>query len=53
MKEKVFVVFGYNGILKSSGPVGVARTRKGAEKILKDHEYMLDDHKIIETELEA
>ena len=29
----VYVVTGYNGILKASGPVGVSKTKEGAERI--------------------
>jgi len=47
----IFIVFGYNGVLRSSGPIGAAKTRKGAEKILKENEYALDKHMIIETKL--
>ena len=48
---KIFVVTGYNGILKSFGPVGAATTREGAREIVKENEYMLDDHIISEIEL--
>lgn len=48
---KVYVVVGYNGILKASGAVGVATTKKLADRIAKEHEYMLDKVDIQEFEL--
>lgn len=48
---KVYVVVGYNGILKATGGVGVATTEELAERIAKEHEYMLDKVDIQEFEL--
>jgi hypothetical protein len=39
---EVFVVIGYNGILKFSGVVGVADSKEKADKIAADSAYMLD-----------
>ena len=49
----VYVVTGYNGLLKAYGPVGVAKTPEGAEAIKKAHDYMLDEVLISEMELES
>jgi len=49
----VYVVTGYNGILNAHGPVGVARTREGAEKIQAEHEYLLDESLITEMEVRS
>jgi hypothetical protein len=47
----VYIVTGYNGLLNTYGPVGVATTIELAEKIKSEHEYMLDESIITETEL--
>jgi len=49
---KIFVVVGYNGISKAYGIVGASKTKEGAERIQKEHDYMLDEHQIQETELQ-
>jgi hypothetical protein len=48
----VYVVVGYNGLLKAYGIVGVSKSIEGAERIRKEHEYMLDDSDIQKAELE-
>ena len=48
---KIYVVIGYNGILKSYGLVGASKTEEGAKAIVKEHEYMLDEWDIQTTEL--
>lgn len=52
MQSKVYIVFGYNGLLNAYGPVGASKTPAGAERIKEEHEYMLDKVEIAETELE-
>lgn len=49
---KVFIVTGYNGILQGAGPAGVSTTKEGAERIQKEKEYMLDDSRIDEYEVQ-
>lgn len=49
---KVFVVVGYNGILRTAGCVGVAKTKEEAEQIVKEEEYHLDDVRIDEMEVQ-
>jgi len=45
---KVWVIVGYNGILKVYGVIGVASSLGKAQQIEKEHEYMLDESKIFE-----
>lgn len=49
---KVWVVTGYNGLLRASGPVAVAVSRERAEAIAKEKEYLLDSFRIDELELQ-
>ena len=49
---KVWLVTGYNGILKAAGPVGVGVTEEIAKQIVKEHTYMLDDVLITEMEVQ-
>lgn len=49
---KVYVVVGYNGLLKVYGVVGVASSLEKAKQIEKEHEYMLDESKIFEQTVE-
>lgn len=49
---KIYVVIGYNGILEASGTIGAGTTKEIAERIAKEHEYMLDKYDIQETELQ-
>jgi len=49
----VFVVMGWNGLLKVAGPLGVARTKEKAEEIVQKNAYMIDKHKIIQQEVEG
>lgn len=48
---RVYVVIGYNGILKGTGVVGVGSTMEIAERIQAEKEYMLDDSMIQEVEV--
>ena len=48
---KIFVVVGYNGILKGYGAVGASTTREGAEEIAKESEWKLDAYQIHEVDL--
>jgi hypothetical protein len=50
--KKVFVVTGFSALLNTTGPVGVALTIEGAERIAKKYDYMLDKSLISEMEVE-
>jgi len=49
---KVYVVYGKNNLMNATGPVGVAKTQEGAAKIVEKNDWVMDDHKIGEFELE-
>jgi len=49
---KIYVVVGYNGILRCYGAVGAATTREGAERIAEEKAWKLDAYQIDELELE-
>lgn len=49
---KVFIVNGTNKLMRASGPIAVAVTKEKAEKLAKDKEYLLDDYRMEEFEVE-
>ena len=49
---KIYVVVGYNGILRATGIVGASLTREGAEKIQRDNDWKMDKSDIQETEFD-
>jgi hypothetical protein len=49
---KLFVVIGINNLLNRVGPLGVARTPEGRDKILRDTAYCSDVQRVFEMEIE-
>jgi len=48
---KIYIVTGYNDIMKTYGPVGAGTSMIVAKKIQEDNEYKLTSSIITETEL--
>jgi hypothetical protein len=49
---KLYVVLGINNLTNSAGPLGVARTPGGRDKILRDTAYCSDVQQVFEVEVE-
>lgn len=49
---KLFVVIGINNLTHSVGPLGIARTPAGRDKILRESAYCSDVQKVFEMEIE-
>lgn len=49
---KMFVVLGVNNLLNVIGPVGIARTEEGRDKVLRDTAYCCDKQEVFEIEIE-